>query len=254
MPLAVARKLEWFIRENDLDYDVQLRPVILTHDQCIEYELPRAPNAAGDTRAARFEARFGEGRTELDALEALHPGELRNILRAEIDRYLGRVFRRDWEAAKWKAWSELDAASDTVRENFAEELAPFEARFQQLHANLAALLADVQPLYDRIRAALREEGNAIPDDADFPEPPEADEDPDPLYDSSRDYVEQIDRYKGHQGKTIKRKVAKNTSFIDTPSGRMTIKDAARAYGVSLETIKGRLRRNKPFDDLFVDKK
>ena len=37
--------------------------------------------------AAKFEERFGEGMTELDALEALHPGELQRILVTEIERY-----------------------------------------------------------------------------------------------------------------------------------------------------------------------
>jgi hypothetical protein len=39
-----------------------------------------------------------------------------------------------------------------------------------------------------------------PDGIDWPEPDEGDEDDDPLYESSRDYVEQLDRYREHQGK------------------------------------------------------
>jgi hypothetical protein len=35
-----------------------------------------------------------------------------------------------------------------------------------------------------------------------PEPDDGDEDDDPLFDSTREYVEQIDRYKEHQGKPI----------------------------------------------------
>jgi hypothetical protein len=36
---------------------------------------------------------------------------------------------------------------------------------------------------------------------DWPEPEEGDEDDDPLYDSSRDYLDQIARYREHQGKS-----------------------------------------------------
>ena len=36
----------------------------------------------------------------------------------------------------------------------------------------------------------------------------ADEDPDPLFDSQRGYVEQIDRYKRYQGKPTERKARK----------------------------------------------
>jgi hypothetical protein len=38
------------------------------------------------------------------------------------------------------------------------------------------------------------------DDIEWPEPAEGDEDPDPLFDSTRDYVEQVDRFKSHQDK------------------------------------------------------
>ena len=37
---------------------------------------------------------------------------------------------------------------------------------------------------------------------------DADEDDDPLFDSTREYVEQVDRYKEHQGKPIARRNAR----------------------------------------------
>jgi hypothetical protein len=40
---------------------------------------------------------------------------------------------------------------------------------------------------------------------DWPEPDEGHEDPDPPFDSTRDYIEQIDRFKHHQGKPTARK-------------------------------------------------
>jgi hypothetical protein len=80
---------------------------LLSHDQCIEYALPRTPIKELDRRAARFEARFGEGATEPDALEALHPGEIRRILVREIERYYdGDLKERIEETA-----SELEARS-----------------------------------------------------------------------------------------------------------------------------------------------
>ena len=182
-------------------------------------------------------------------MEALHPGELRRLLEAEIDRYLDPGFKTDWEAAAEDVESELDAASDSVHETFAEELAPFEERYQKIRADLDALLVDVQPVYRRMRVALNEEGEAILANADFPEPPEADEDPDPLYDSNRDYIEQIDRYKEHQGKPIERKVSSNIRYIDTPDGRMTVNEAASKYGINSKTIRTAIHRNT-LDALF----
>ena len=88
MPVATARKIEWLIRHSGEDLDVQLQPIVLTYDQCIEYELPRTPLKETERRAGSFEARFGEGATELDALEALHPGELQRILSVKLSASL----------------------------------------------------------------------------------------------------------------------------------------------------------------------
>jgi hypothetical protein len=44
---------------------------------------------------------------------------------------------------------------------------------------------------------------------EWPEPRDGDEDPDPLFDSIRDYVDQIDRYKEHQGKPTGHKISVN---------------------------------------------
>src|SRR5262249_26090751 len=87
MPVAVAPEIEHTLsREQRHDLRIQDRPLVLTHDQCIDYELPRSP-IKDEGRAHVFEERFGEGATELDALEALHPGELERILVKEIERY-----------------------------------------------------------------------------------------------------------------------------------------------------------------------
>jgi hypothetical protein len=43
------------------------------------------------------------------------------------------------------------------------------------------------------------------DEVDWPIPDEGDEDLDPLFDSTRDYVEQMDRYKEHQDKPTERR-------------------------------------------------
>jgi hypothetical protein len=61
--------------------------------------------------------------------------------------------------------------------------------------------------YQGIITNLQEADDHI-DDVEWPEPKAGDEDPDPLYDSKRTYVEQIDRYKQHQGKLTTRKPGK----------------------------------------------
>jgi hypothetical protein len=76
MPVAASRKIEHRLRREGLDLDVQLRPIALTADQCVDFQLPRTPIKMSDRRASEWARRFGEGATELDALQALHPGAL----------------------------------------------------------------------------------------------------------------------------------------------------------------------------------
>jgi hypothetical protein len=70
MPVAVARKIEFLNRSRNLGLDIQVRPVVLTHAQTIEYQLPRTPLKDSVGGKDKFEERYGKGATELDALEA----------------------------------------------------------------------------------------------------------------------------------------------------------------------------------------
>jgi hypothetical protein len=88
MPVAISRKLEYFVRTDHLDVDVRLFPLMLTADQVRRYALPRTPIKETERRRAGFEAHHGEGAVELDALEALHAGELRRVLANYIKRIM----------------------------------------------------------------------------------------------------------------------------------------------------------------------
>ncbi len=88
MPISVARKLEWFAREKyKFPFDVKLKSIALTYDQVLRYQLPGIPTKEGDSRAKSFIERFGNRATELDALEALHPGELALVVRQALEPY-----------------------------------------------------------------------------------------------------------------------------------------------------------------------
>jgi hypothetical protein len=132
MPVSVARKIEFFSMKSGEALDIQLRPIVLSHEQCVEYRLPRTPIKESEARAAKFEARFGAGATQLDALEALLPGELQRIIVREIERYhdttlIGRI-RRAINKANG------DLASLT-----------YEAHAQHAHA-IAALRAEAEEI------------------------------------------------------------------------------------------------------------
>jgi hypothetical protein len=152
--------------------------------------LPRTPLKDSERRAADFEARFGEGATELEALEAVRPGELRNILVEEIERYYDTALDDAIDEAASAAEEEIEAANDTVLEEFA-------FTHQKLEAELADLSNRISLYRGRVNERLSELAPNI-EDIEWPEPFEADEDPDPLFDSRRGYVDQIDRYKEFQ--------------------------------------------------------
>jgi hypothetical protein len=210
MPVAVARKIEHLLHVRDLQLDIQLRPVVLTHEQCLRYRLPRTPIKASEGRARGFEARFGEGATELDALEALHRGELRRILVREIGRYHDDALEDEVEAVTAQVRADLADVERTVRARHADDLAKLEAERVKIAAEIEemakravkmelTLKRKARPILRKIEKEFEAEAPDV-DDYDWPEPDHGDEDDDPLFDSTRGYVEQIDRYKAHQGK------------------------------------------------------
>ena len=217
MPVAVARKIEHTLyhTEGGRDLDVQVRPVVLTLDQCRRDRLPRTPIKEGEKRAARFEERFGAGATELDALEALHPGEIRRILVAEIERYYDSDLDEAIDEIAAQARSDLSEIEAGVRAEHADAIAEVEAERARVAVEIdvlreqeaalkAAYTKSARPVLDKIEEAL---ADAAPDadDYDWPSPRDGDEDGDPLFDSTRPYLAQIDQYKRHQGKPTRRR-------------------------------------------------
>jgi hypothetical protein len=222
MPVACARKIEFFVRKENLNLDIQLRPVVLTHEQCEEYELPRTPIKEDEKRAGRFEDRFGEGATELDALEAIHPGELKDILTWEIERYYDVELDENVDDIASGIDGEVDDANETVQDRYADEI-------KALEKECAAIEERRKLLWQRIEASLDVEAPYI-GDTDWPEPCDGDEDPGPLYDSKRSYVEQVDRYKHHQGKEVKE------CFDKVPPKIVALAAKLRAEGLSYNKV------------------
>ena len=89
MPRSVARQLEFHFRarRDDFDVEITLEPLALTHQQVVDLGLPRKPGAKAtrDRRSSRNLRR--EGEVELDALEALHPGRLEQVVREAVEPY-----------------------------------------------------------------------------------------------------------------------------------------------------------------------
>jgi len=203
MPVAIARKLEYFMRADNLDMDVRLFPVILTGDQVAEYRLPRTPIKETERRRAAFEAVHGKDAVELDALEALHPGVLRRILTGYIERY----YDTDLDSRTREAREQLEQDYTQIRRDV---MAQYEDRIDDLRAKLEEIRTLAGPLMDEyatdVRALWEEIGDELkaqtPDLDEYliPEGDEAHEIGMGLYNSQRDYMEQLEVYKQFQGK------------------------------------------------------
>jgi hypothetical protein len=203
MPVAVARKIEFLNHQGRLGLDVQVRPVVLTEEQIGHYRLPRTPIKETERRADAFEERHGSGATELDALEALHPGELEKILEQEIARYHDGTLEKRTKAKAKKVIATLDEFNEKIHAHFEDEIEELREEYDEVVAAHRAWLEKAEAVWHAIEDRLNAE---MPDISDtrWPEPKQGDEDLDPLFDSNREYVEQIDRYKEFQGKTTER--------------------------------------------------
>jgi hypothetical protein len=204
MPVSAARKLEFLLRDAVWE-DCIVTPIALSREQVEAYNIPRTMIKESDLRKGGFEKQHGTGGAELDALEATQPGLLREIVEEALSPFFDedladRVLeqRAAFEAACWEARREALAP-------FAERRDDLRGRVETVRASIAPELAELdkeaKALGDEVLAAVRD---AMPDPEDFPVPEaeEADEDclPEPLYDGSRTYSEQLAVYKRFQGK------------------------------------------------------
>jgi hypothetical protein len=203
MPVSVARKIEFYIRKMTGQADVKLVPVVLTLDQVQGYSLPRTPIKDTELRKAKFEGRYGEGAVELDALEALYPGELERILSQAMDSYFDKGLDERVRGARRGITSELSAIRDEVYAQLGEETERLRKEWEAIREEFAqrveTLNKDISTHLGQIAEELEER---MPDPKDYPIPEaaEAEETVDALYDSRRDYLEQLDVYKQFQGR------------------------------------------------------
>jgi hypothetical protein len=234
MPLSVSRKIEFFLRRDGVDdLDIRLNPLVLTAQQVAEYCLPRIPIKDSDARKDAFEARHGDGAVELDALEALHPGTLARIVEEAIDRYRAPARRLRSQIARKAAevWRGILDAKEPVLEAHAAEVEEMRDAWSQSQTEIAEHQDAIADAINDCREAIAEHGDAIEDelngwqeraapvwariaadleavmpDLDTIEWPELDgeDGADPLFDSTRDYLDQMESYKRHQGKPADR--------------------------------------------------
>jgi hypothetical protein len=210
MPLSVARHLEFWRRYYAPNADIRLRQLALTHQQVVHYKLPRTPLKKTDMRRADFEERYGEGATELDALEARHPGELEQLVRAAVQPYIDRsllgglsdareqaeqIIKDAWEAHTALLQGQLKETQKVVQIVVARYQPQLKALHDQLERDLAPFHLELKRLEGEIAEACGSFDVELPE---RPAPKTVSEQDDWLFDSQRDYLAQIAVYKAHK--------------------------------------------------------
>jgi hypothetical protein len=202
MPIAVARKIEFILAKRGLnDLDIEVRPLALTKDQCTQFQLPRTPIKSSDKLKGAFERRHGEGATELDALEAIHPGVLRDLITTEIERYYDHDLQDRVDEEESRVSAELQAITQECVGRHTGPVDALREDYQRIVSELRSWQRRASPVWQKIVAALEKEAPDLSDHS-WPEGNSGDEHPEPLFDSFRGYVDQIDIYKRFQGKSI----------------------------------------------------
>lgn len=171
MVSAVARKLEFNTFGKSVD--LKLIRLALNDDQIEKFHLPRAP-------------KHGEEVVELDALEAIHPGKLGEIVSSALKPY--------YDSEKPKQVSEENRKiQERARQLLEEKLRkPLEQVFSEIDIGG---IADGFTLTEAM-------GDFTP-----PEPQhEVSEDDSWVFDSNRNYWDQLIQYKKYKGSRLEEKV------------------------------------------------
>jgi len=203
IPVSVSRKVEYFVRTLGLHVDVRVFPVILTLEQVQYYQLPRTPIKDTERRRGGFEDRYGEGAVELDALEALYPGELQNVLSQCIEYYYDTTLAERTQEVQARLERDLDLIWQQVTSRFSGDVEALRAVHAQLQQEFGSRMASYGEQVQAVWQATRSELDlSVPNVGYYPLPAPAfsGEFGDGLYNSERDYLEQIEAYKQFQGK------------------------------------------------------
>ena len=158
MPVAVSRKIEYFVHTLGLDVDVRVFPVVLTQEQVRYYQLPRTPIKDTERRRFGFEERHGEGAVELDALEALYPGELQRVLSQYVEQYYDTTLADRVKEEEQSLEQDLSVIWQQVMSQFDGDLNALRSEHEQLKAMFEGQMASygqrVQGVWQAMRRAL----------------------------------------------------------------------------------------------------
>jgi hypothetical protein len=140
MAVSVARKLQALRDLLYPDLDIQLHPAALTLQQVSRLHLPSTPLKDTERRADRWRQVMGHEQTEIDALIALNPDALREIIRDAVRPFFDwtlenriRLAQANWlSEANWLL--EAQPAYQQAREQIQSALVQIAEAVEELGA------------------------------------------------------------------------------------------------------------------------
>lgn len=210
MPRQAARYCEFvakLMRERGEEPPrLFVHSVALTADQVRAYDLPPIP-FENEKQRQEYEQRHGlAGKTEIDALMALHPGELEAIVEREI-----KALKDPSLSAKMRDYNDetIEALEEAKARAFARHTDELRAlqdeidalntpEFQAIRAKVEAMRDDLEQRVESLRQTLHDEFWQEVQTTPMPPMPNASVAIDPsgfLFDSERDYLDQLEYYK-----------------------------------------------------------
>ncbi len=190
MPKQMARQMEFWIRQYAASCDVRVEPIVMTAEQAAPY--PKAHDT---------------GAVELDAMEAIEPGKLGRIVRENIMQFRDTHLASGVNERAAAAREAVEQAVEDAIEDELEDLEDLKAEGEEvygryrvrLEALAAELDAELEPLDERLETLQHAIEEKLLDlDPDLPPLPEPEANPSDegwLFDSRRDYLDQLRHYK-----------------------------------------------------------
>jgi len=129
---------------------------------------------------------------ELDALEAIHPGELARITEESVTRYLDPTLAQRTDATERELDDWLESIRNTAAEAYASDLERIQKRYEKLRDELRELDNQASGLWRKIADEIEQ---GIPEiKPDMLPRPEVEHPINPLFDSRRTYLQQLEHY------------------------------------------------------------
>ena len=205
MPISAARKLQAMHDLKLRNLRIEVHHVCLTRDQVIEYDLPSTPLKETERRADKWRRIMGHEQTEVDALQALRPDILRQIVTAALEPFYDHTLDERLEAAE-EEWRRIcrrtlrqHPAYVTWRARIAQAMQEVEAAMEPIRAAMGPVEAAAE-----IAKVLQAQANDELRGIEFPpfELPmpmlNMEDSPEPLFSTSDDYVTATAKLKAYK--------------------------------------------------------